>query len=144
MGCAREVVLPYRCQRKAISLSFEGWFLAAKGAYRALDAVSRVDDAARGASDGEKLLFRRGPHDSKALLESQAQAGEKALGVHGVSVSTSPTAKAGQVVRCATCSSVEAAGFKVKQTGKDVNHHTVELPKPVTPDVARTWNELFK
>lgn len=92
----------------------------------------------------EALLFRRGPHDTKALLESQAQSAEKVLGVHGVSVSTSPAAKAGQVVRCATCSSVEAAGFKVQRTGNDLNHHTVGLPKPITPEIVRIWNELFK
>ena len=96
------------------------------------------------AVDAEKLLFRRGASDTKALLQRDAQAAEDVLGVHGVSVSTSPAAKAGQVVRCATCSSVEAAGFKVQQTGKDLNHHTVELPKPVTSEVVRIWNELFK
>jgi len=96
------------------------------------------------AVDGEKLLFRRGASDSKALLQRDAQAAENVLGVHGVSVSTSPAAKTGQVVRCATCSSVEAAGFKVQQTGRDLNHHTVELPKPVTSDVVRIWNDLFK
>jgi len=100
--------------------------------------------APKGAAEGEKLLFRRGPMDTKKLLESQAQAAENALGIHGVSVSTSSAAKAGQVVRCATCSSVEAAGFGVQQTGKDPNHHTVELPRPITSDVVRIWNDLFK
>ncbi|MDP3086177.1 MAG: RHS repeat-associated core domain-containing protein, partial [Rubrivivax sp.] len=100
--------------------------------------------AAKGAAEGEKLLFRRGASDTKALLQRDAQAAENALGIHGVSVSTNPAAKAGQVVRCATCSSVEAAGFKVQQTGGNPAHHTVELPKPITPDVVRTWNELFK
>ncbi len=100
--------------------------------------------AAKGAAEGEKLLFRRGAADTKALLQRDAQAAENALGIHGVSVSTNPAAKAGQVVRCATCSSVEAAGFKVQQTGGNPAHHTVELPKPITPDVVRTWNELFK
>jgi RHS repeat-associated protein len=108
--------------------------------------VGAVDEAltAKGAAEGEKLLFRRGAADTKALLQRDAQAAENALGIHGVSVSTNPAAKAGQVVRCATCSSVEAAGFKVQQTGGNPAHHTVELPKPITPDVVRTWNELFK
>ena len=97
-----------------------------------------------GAAQGAKLLFRRGASDTKALLQRDAQAAENALGIHGVSVSANPAAKAGQVARSATCSSIEAAGFKVEQTGKDLNHHTVELPKPITPDVVRTWNELFK
>ncbi len=101
---------------------------------------------AREAAQGDKLLYRRGAHDTEGLLRRDAQAAEKAQGVqiHGVSVSTSPAARAGQVVRCASCSSVEAAGFKVTQTGHDPNHHTAELPKPITQDVVRTWNELFK
>lgn len=109
------------------------------------EARSRTGgEAEMGAAQGAKLLFRRGASDTKALLQRDAQAAENALGIHGVSVSANPAAKAGQVARCATCSSIEAAGFKVEQTGKDLNHHTVELPKPITPDVVRTWNELFK
>jgi RHS repeat-associated protein len=114
------------------------------GAVKVAGMAAKEALAAKAAGEGEKLLFRRGAYDTKALLESQAVAAEKIIGVHGVSVSTSPAAKAGQTVRCATCSEVEAAGFKVKQTGRDPSHHTVELPKPITSDVARTWNELFK
>jgi RHS repeat-associated protein len=100
--------------------------------------------AAKGAAEGEKLLFRRGPHDSQRLLESQAKAAEEKLGVHGVSVSTSSAAREGQVVRCATAGACEAAGFKVHKTGGDPNHHTVELPKPVTSEVARKFNDVFQ
>jgi RHS repeat-associated protein len=90
-------------------------------------------------------LYRRGPRDSKKLLESQAAAAEKSdIGIHGVSVSSSSAAKEGQVVRSASRADIEAAGFTIHKTGKDPNHFTVELPKPVTPDVARTFNDLFK
>ena len=107
----------------------------ASGAYATKAAAGTV--AAKEVAEGEKLLFRRGASDTKALLQRDAQAAENVLGIHGVSVSTSPAARAGQVVRCATCNSVEAAGYKVQQTGKDLNHHTVELPKPITLDVVR-------
>jgi hypothetical protein len=102
---------------------------------------------ARGAGEAEKVLFRRGTYDTRKLLETQAKAAEVSnIGIHGVSVSTNPAAKPGQVVRCATCSAIENAGFKVHETpvNKDPGHHTVELPKPVTPDVVKKWNDLFK
>ena len=100
--------------------------------------------AEAGVAKGDKVLYRRGANDSEKLLKTQAQAAESAGLPHGVSVSTSPAAKPGQVVRCATCSSVEAAGFKVHKTGSDPSHHTVELPKPITKKIAEKWNELFK
>ena len=93
------------------------------------------------------LLYRRGEYDNKALLKGQAKAAKNAdnIGIHGVSVSTSPKGnKDGQVVRCATCRSLQEAGFPVHKTGTDPQHYTVELPEPITPDVVRIWNALFK
>lgn len=101
---------------------------------------ANVDDSEYG--DGP--LYRRGSNDSKNVLERQSAAAEKAIGIHGVSVSASPAAKPGQIVRRTSCSLVEAAGFRVTQTGNDPNHHTVELPKPITSQIVSTWNELFK
>ena len=119
---------------------------ATQTAAHGIEAARGVEAAAKGVGEGEKLLFRRGASDTKALLQRDALAAENnpAIGIHGVSVSTNPAARPGQVVRCATCTSVEAAGFKVQQTGGNPAHHTVELPKPITPDVVRTWNELFR
>jgi hypothetical protein len=117
------------------------------GSRKATQVVNAVESGGKGAAKGaerEKLLFRRGPHDSQRLLESQAKAAEEKLGVHGVSVSTSSAAREGQVIRCATAAACEAAGFKVHKTGGDPNHHTVELPKPVTPEVARKFNDVFQ
>jgi hypothetical protein len=115
---------------------------------RVANAVQNVASTAtkgsNAAATGEKVVFRRGANDTKKLLETQAASAEKAIGIHGVSVSTSAAAKEGQVVRSATCCELEKAGFKVTQTGKDLNHHTVELPKPITAETARTWNEQFK
>ncbi len=103
--------------------------------------------AVRAVEGGEKVLYRRGAHDTRETLKTQSKAAEKepTVGIHGVSTTTNPTTtKPGQVVRCAKCSDVEAAGFKVTKTGKDLDHYTVELPKPIAPDVTRTFNELFK
>lgn len=92
-----------------------------------------------------QMLFRRGAYDTKKLLQTQAEAAEKSsIAIHGVSVSTSPAAKGGQVVRCANCTAIEEAGFKVHKTGSNADHYTVELPKPITSEITRIWNELFK
>lgn len=69
---------------------------------------------------------------------------EEALNIHGVSVGTNPAAKLGLVVRCATCGEIESSGFRIQKSGRDPNHYTVELPKPITSETARIWNELFK
>ena len=105
-------------------------------------AAKSVVKAAKG---GDKL-FRRGERDSSKLLKNQAKAAEESkIGIHGVSVSSSSaTSKAGQVVRCATCKDIESAGFKVHKTGRDPNHFTVELPKPVTKEVSKRFNDVFK
>jgi hypothetical protein len=34
--------------------------------------------------------------------------------------------------------------FEVQQTGRNPAHHTVHLPKPVTAEVARLFNEIFQ
>lgn len=108
-------------------------------------ALARTERAGAAAVTGsEKILYRRGAYDTTKALRTQSAAAEKQMGVHGVSVSTSPAAKPGQVVRCTTCSQVEAAGFKVEKTGADPNHYTVIMPKVITNEVSQLWNSLFK
>ncbi len=106
----------------------------------------RAFKAFRGAKGGVQLLYRRGARDSSKLLKNQAQAAEKSsIGIHGVSVSSSSvTTRVGQLVRCASCSQLEKAGFKVHKTGRDPNHYTVELPSPVTKEVSKAFNDVFK
>ena len=43
------------------------------------------------------------------------------------------------------CSSLEAAGFKVKSTStrRNPNHVTIEMPKPVTKEFADKFNDAF-
>ena len=121
---------------------------ATNAADNVVDAARVVDDVADGARvGGDVKLFRRGPHDSKETLSKQAAIAENSpiIGTHGVSVSTNPAPRQpGQVVRCATARDCEAAGFAVRKTGKDPDHYTVELPKPITSEIARMWNALFK
>lgn len=97
-------------------------------------------------SSPPSVLYRRGARDPKKLLISQAEAAQKStLKLHGVSVSASAApARAGQVVRGAQRTALEGAGFVVKKTGADANHYTVVLPKPITNELVRKWNELFK
>lgn len=81
-------------------------------------------------------------------LESAERLGEKAalaeqfLGIHGVSVTArETTAPARRQKR----SEVERI-FPVHETPsrRDSLHRTIELPKPVTPEVAEQFNDLFR
>jgi RHS repeat-associated protein len=114
-----------------------------KTAETVIHAEKEVGAAVRATEEGG-TIFRRGAHDTQQLLTNQAGAAEKAGLPHGVSVSTSPAAKPGQIVRSASTSSVEEAGFTLHKTGSDPNHYTAQLPKPVTKKIAETWNALFK
>jgi hypothetical protein len=79
--------------------------------------------------------------ESAEQLAGQAAAAEAKIGVHGVSVTARDTnAPAGRAQRA----EVEKR-FRVHDTPsrRDPLHRTVELPKPVTPDVADAFNRLF-
>jgi hypothetical protein len=106
-----------------------------------------------GAASGDLLVRRGVAWESAKRLAAQAALAEKAgaatNGVpfgHGVSV-TSPEANemlardptdAAQATRKA----FEEAGFEVRYTPtrKDMDHHTVQLPKPMTEESATTFN----
>ena len=88
----------------------------------------------------ELKRFGTDPESAERLAE-QAAAAEAKLGIHGVSVTArNTTAPAGRAPRDA----VEKV-FRVHNTrsGRDKLHRTVELPKPVTQDVADLFNRLF-
>ncbi len=107
--------------------------------------------------EGDLALVRRGESkESATRLEKQAAAAEAAgnarNGVpygHGVSVTT-PESNA-RLARdpsdsvSTTKKALEDAGFEVRHTptNADPNHHTVQLPKPVTKDVADRFNAIF-
>lgn len=79
--------------------------------------------------------------ESAGQLAEQAAAAEAKIGIHGVSVTTRDTnAPAGRASR----DEVEKV-FRVRNTPsrRDPLHRTVELPEPVTPEVADAFNRLF-
>jgi hypothetical protein len=100
------------------------------------------DDAPKEAGAGGEVLKRFGTsHDSAARLGRKAADAEQAIGIHGVSTTAGvPTAPASVVAR----QDVEKH-FRVHDTPTraDRLHRTVELPKPVTQEVADQFNRLF-
>jgi len=64
----------------------------------------------------------------------------KEFGVHGVSTFTRPLVDRPCGVACRDA--VERV-FSVVKTGRDPDHFTVVLPKPVTKGVADQFNQLF-
>lgn len=122
----------------------------------------RLDDAIGGGAaaapnSADDLLVRRGTsRESAQRLAKQAEAAEKAgtaqNGVpygHGVSVTTPESnlrlAKDPLDAVTAERKALEEAGFEVRPTPTraDPNHHTVQLPKPVTEQVADLFNQIF-
>jgi hypothetical protein len=93
-------------------------------------------------SPGDEVLKRFGAEPESAdRLAAQAAAAEAVLGVYGVSVTARDTdAPAGRAARA----DVERH-FRVRDTPsrRDPQHRTVELPKPVTAEVAELVNRLF-
>ncbi len=87
---------------------------------------------------GCKLFrYRNGP-ESAARLARKAQEAENKIGVHGVSTSMNNLGPGAQSVDA----SLAQQYFNVGQTGSDPFHFTIELPKPVTPQVANQFNSL--
>lgn len=90
----------------------------------------------------EEILKRLGTsRGSAARLARKAAEAEQVLGIHGVSV-TAGVAEGD--VSAAERAEVERV-FPVHETPTraDRLHRTVELPKPVTQEVADRFNELF-
>jgi RHS repeat-associated protein len=90
-----------------------------------------------------KPIYRMGTSkESPTRLGNKAAEAESAIGQHGVSGSTSKPA-----IPCSSssCSKLESAGFSVRSTPtrNDPNHVTIELPKPVTKEVADRFNKAF-
>src|SRR5689334_12452038 len=90
----------------------------------------------------DEILKRFGAEpESAERLAAHSVTAEAVLGIHGVSVTTrETTAPAGRASRA----DVEHV-FRVHDTPsrRDPRHRTVELPKPVTPEVAELFNRLF-
>jgi len=90
---------------------------------------------------GEVLTRRGVDPESARRLGRKADEAERVIGIYGVSVSA---AESTDVAGRARRADVERH-FRVHDTPTraDPLHRTVELPKPVTPEVAEQFNRLF-
>lgn len=96
----------------------------------------------KAAAKGGEVLTRLGSSaESAARLARKAEEAEKAIGIHGVSATAG--SRTGEVSSAAR-SAVEKF-FKVHDTptAHDSLHRTIELLKPVTKEVADTFNRVF-
>jgi hypothetical protein len=90
---------------------------------------------------GETLSRLGTTRESAARRARKAEEAEPALGIHGVSVAAgSPRGRASSSTREAV-----EDHFSVHDTPTraDPWHRTVELPKPVTREIADLFNQLF-
>jgi hypothetical protein len=94
------------------------------------------------SSPGEEVLKRFGTtRESAARLARKAAEAEAALGIHGVSVTAGPV----RIPASAAARADVEQHFRVHDTPTraDPRHRTVELPKPVTQEVADRFNQVF-
>jgi hypothetical protein len=97
-----------------------------------------VGNAVRGAG----VLSRLGTSkESAARLGRKAAEAEEALGIHGVSATEGSTS--GAVSQAERAAVEEHFPVHDTPTRADPLHRTVELPKPVTKQVADLFNRLF-
>lgn len=88
----------------------------------------------------DELLYRFGQApESVAKLADDAARAEAVLGIHGVSA----TARAPRRAAASARRGDVEKHFAVHNTGRDPAHRTIELPKPVTQEVADRFNRLF-
>jgi hypothetical protein len=98
--------------------------------------------AAKGG-EGHLVRFGSGPETAEGLAADAARAEANGF-PQGVSTRLKPRISGSDKAhRSAPMAEVQES-FPVTQTGKDPRHHTVELPKPVTPEVAEKFNSVFK
>ena len=111
--------------------------------------VGAVMSRAPGGKSGVKaagffVRFGKGAESAESLA-AQAVKAEKAGFPHGVSVKAQERVSAADRLKNRVADQAEAkSAFNTPQTGNNPNHHTVELPKPVTEKVAQKFNEVYK
>lgn len=122
-----------------------------------LTGAPHGEDARRvrpGGAKPEDSLERRGTEpETAASLDEQAKRAQSQGFPHGVSVTSRARNESmgvgSEAVSSATKQDFENAGFRVHSTpgqGKknpDLDHHTVELPDPVTPADADRFNKVL-
>ncbi|KMQ61893.1 hypothetical protein ACM40_06105 [Chryseobacterium sp. BLS98] len=110
----------------------------------AMAIIHKVGEPAGGLAS-EKSLVRFGQEaETLESLARQAQAAEDAGFPHGVSTMLKDKVKGSDLSHKSALKSTVESFFEVEQTGNKPRHHTVILPKPVTPEVTQKFNEIFK
>ncbi len=105
--------------------------------------VAMAEGEGAAVTAGQLVRFGKGPETAQQLAADAARA-EAAGFPHGVSTKlVNRVSGSDKAHRSAPMGEVEKH-FKVEQTGRNPNHHTVHLPKPVTQDVADKFNKVFK
>ena len=98
---------------------------------------------AQAATKGSLVRFGSGPETAQQL-GTQAASAEAAGFPHGVSTKlVNRVSGTDAAHRSAPVNEVQQE-FAVQQTGRNKNHHTVILPKPVTRETADKFNNVFK
>ena len=90
----------------------------------------------------DEILKRFGTQrESAARLGRKAAEAQQGIGIHGVSVTTGACDTDHSVAPLALIE----AHFRVHRTpnGRDPLHYTIELPKPVSAEIASLFNRLF-
>jgi len=93
------------------------------------------------ASESEVLARLGTSFESARRLAGKAAAAEAVIGIHGVSATA-----ARETRRCSHAGRREVESlFRVHETPtrQDSMHRTVELPSPITREVAQLFNALF-
>jgi RHS repeat-associated protein len=105
--------------------------------------VATAEGKGAAATGGHLVRFGKGPETVSQLAADAARA-EAAGFPHGVSTMlVNRVSGSDKAHRSAAAGEVQNH-FKVEQTGRNPNHHTVHLPKPVTSEVADKFNKVFK
>ncbi|MDV7696792.1 hypothetical protein N6B72_07665 [Chryseobacterium soli] len=81
---------------------------------------------------------------TNAELKSARARGKNGGFPHGVSVFLKDKIRGSDLSHKSAPKSIVESVFKVEQTGNKPRHHTVILPKPVTPEVTQKFNKIFK
>ncbi|WP_295222081.1 hypothetical protein [uncultured Chryseobacterium sp.] len=129
---------------EAPSLGAAGERILETGAVNRFNALTREQSTSIWGG-GEKSLVRFGQEaETTEFLAMKAQEAEDNGFRHGVSSMLKDKIKGSDLSHKSAIKSTVEKFFKVKQTGNNPRHHTIILPKPVTPDVTQQFNKIFK
>jgi hypothetical protein len=105
--------------------------------------VAMAEGKGAAVTGGHLVRFGKGP-ETVSQLAADAASAEAAGFPHGVSTKLVNRVSGSDKAHRSAAVGEAQKHFKVEQTGRNPNHHTVHLPKPVTSEVADKFNKVFK